>query len=119
MKIFAEVPVRLVEAHQFFAVDLFRLVQRDKIDVLWRQGLVCERTLNGIEVMSSDPAGGLVVHLQDKTTRDYSRNQGALPRQILMELILQTDEGVVGSLCELDVAKDSSCRIRADLRRIF
>lgn len=80
----------LVESHQLLAVHFFRLVKRDKLDVLRGKGLVCERSLDGVQIVGTDG------------------NKGSLPGEVLVKLVLQGDEGFVTRLIELDVAENGT-----------
>lgn len=107
-------PVVFIEAHELSTVDLLRLVQGDEVNVLRREGLVGERTTNGVEIVCSDSD---VVSAQWRIKSGicrHSRDQSTLPRQVLVQLVLQADEGVVGGLGELDIAQDGGGGIRAD-----
>lgn len=87
----------LVEVHQLLAIHLLGLVQRDKLDVLGGQSLVGEGALDGVQIVGTN------------------RNQGALARQVLVQLILKGNEGLIASLVELDTSEDGTGHVRSDL----
>lgn len=80
----------LVESHQLLAVHFFRLVEGGKFDVLRGKRLVCERSLDGVQIMGTDG------------------NKGSLPGEVLVKLVLQGDEGFVTCLVELDIAENGT-----------
>lgn len=90
----------LVESHQLLAVHFFRLVERDKLDVLRGKGLVCERALDGVQIVGTDG------------------NKGSLPGEILVELVLQGNEGFVTRLVEFDIAENGTGDEGADLHSL-
>ena len=90
----------LVEGHQLLSVHFLGLVQRNKFDVFRRQGLVGERSLYRIQVVSTD------------------RNERSLPCKVLVKFVLQGDEGFIASLIELDVPQDSTRDQGSDFRSL-
>ena len=92
-----QVLVVFVEGHEFLAGHFLGLVERDKLDVLGREGFVCERTLDGVEIVSSDG------------------DERSVTSQVLVKLVLKGDEGVIAVLGELDVAEDGAGNKRPDL----
>lgn len=97
VQVAAEVLVGLVELHQLLAVHLLGLVEGDEADVLGGEGLVGEGALNGVEVVGADG------------------DEGSLPGQVLVKLVLEADEGLVSLGSELDVAQDGAGDVGADL----
>lgn len=67
----------LVMNHEFLARHRFGLIQRHKLDVLGRQGCVSKGSADTVEVV-----------------RAY-RDEGSLAGEILMQLVLQSNEGFV------------------------
>lgn len=64
----------LIESHQFFTVHLLRLVQRDEVDLLWRESLIGEWSLDGVQIVRSNG------------------HQRPLAGKILVQLVLKSDE---------------------------
>lgn len=87
----------LIESHQFLGVHFFGLVQWHEFDVLGRQSIVGEGTRNGVKIMGTD------------------RNQGSLTGKVLVQLVLEGNEGFVTRLIKSDIAKDSTGDVWADL----
>lgn len=123
VEVTTEMSVGLVEAHELLTVDLLGLVQGDKVDVLGWEGLVGEGALDCVEIVGTDATSQLSAFYSfcakpasmPKLEPPHVRNQCSLSRKVLVELVLQADEGVVGVLGELDVAKDRAGSIGADL----
>jgi hypothetical protein len=86
----------IVEGHQFLSVHLLGLVQGSEFDVLRREGLIGERALDSVEVVSTNG------------------NQSSLTGQVLVKLILERNEGLITGLVELDSAKDSARDVGSD-----
>lgn len=86
----------LVEAHQLFAVHLLGLVQGSELDVLGGLSLVGEGALDFVQIVSTD------------------RDQSALTRQVLVQLILKGNEGLIASLVELDTTENGARHVRSD-----
>lgn len=86
----------LVEGHQFFSIHLLGLVQGSEFNVLGREGLVGERTLDSVEVVSTNG------------------NQSSLTGQVLVKFILEGNEGLITGLVELDSAQDSGRDVGSD-----
>jgi len=107
--------VRLVEGHQLLSVHLLGLVQGDEADVLRRQSLVCERALDGVEVVCTNALCHVLVNESPAVRLDNSRYEGTLPRQILVKLVLQANEGLVRGLGKLEVPKDRAGHVRPNL----
>lgn len=80
----------LVELHHFRACHLLRLVQGSELDLVRRKSLVGEGTLDCVEIMGTNS------------------DQSTLSGQVLVQLVLQGDEGLVAGLCELDVSEDGA-----------
>jgi hypothetical protein len=87
----------LVKSHQFLTVHLLGLVKGDKFDVLGRESLVGEGTLDGVQVVSTNG------------------DQGSLTGQILMKLVLQGNERLVASFVELHTSEDGTGHKGPDL----
>lgn len=87
----------LIEGHQFLSVHLLGLVQGSEFNVLGRKGLVGERSLDSVEVVSTNG------------------NQSSLTGQILVKFILERNEGLITGLVELDSAQDSGRDVGSDL----
>ena len=68
---------RLVYRHELLRRVLLVLVKRRKLDVLRWTGLIAERSADGVEVVGTDS------------------DELAAAADILVELVLQVDEGVV------------------------
>ena len=75
-----QVRVARVKLHQLGRAVLFGLIQRYELDISWFLCHVPERSLDGVEVVS--PNGG----------------ESSLAGQVLVQLVLQVDEGVVPRL---------------------
>ena len=97
VQVAAEVLVGLVELHQLLAVHLLGLVEGHEADVLGGLGLVREGALDGVEIVGADG------------------DKGSLAGQVLVQLVLQADEGLVSLGGELDVAQDGAGDVGADL----
>lgn len=93
----AQVLVGFVEGHEFLAGHFLGLVERDELDVLGREGFVCEGALDGVEIVSSDG------------------DERSVTSQVLVKLVLEGDEGFIAVLGELDVAEDSAGNQRSYL----
>lgn len=89
--------VVFVKGHEGLASELLGLVQGDELEVPGRQCLVCEGTLDGVQVVGSDG------------------HERSLASQVLVELVLQRNEGLVSILGELDVAEDGARHVGPDL----
>lgn len=87
----------LVEVHQLLTVHLLGLVQWNELDVLRGLSLIREGALNGVQIMGTD------------------RDQRALTRKILVQLILKGNEGLVASLVELDTTENGAGHVGSDL----
>jgi hypothetical protein len=86
----------LVEGHQFLSVHLLGLVQGSEFNILGREGLVGERALDSVEVVSTNG------------------NQSSLTGQVLVKFILEGNEGLITGLVELDSAQDSGRDVGSD-----
>ena len=95
------VPRYLVELHHLLAVHLFRLVQGSELDVLRGKGFVGEGSLDGVQIMGANG------------------DQSTLSCEILVELVLEGNEGLVACLGELDVSQNGAREVRSDLRRLM
>ena len=91
----------LVEVHQLLTIHLLGLVKRGELDVLRGERLVGERSLDSVEIVGADG------------------HEMSLTRQVLVELILQGNEGFIARLVELDVAEDGTGHQRTDLHGLF
>ena len=72
------------------------MVERFEFDQLWRESVIGERALDGVEVMSPD---------SDKSP---------LPSKVLVQFILNINETGVAFTCELNIAEHSGQRIGTD-----
>eukprot|EP00959_Pyramimonas_sp_CCMP1952_P453484 9468313-Pyramimonas_sp.AAC.2 len=75
-----QLEVRLVELEEVLRVELLRLLERGELDVLPGERLVREGALDGAQVVRANG------------------NQGPLPADVLMQLVLQVDKAVVACL---------------------
>lgn len=90
----------LVHRHELVRGILLSLGQRHKLNVLWWSRFVPERRLDGIEVVCTD------------------RDKLPSPTKVLMQLVLKVDEGLVGTLGELHVAKNGAGKEGTNLLRL-
>lgn len=90
----------LIEFHELMAIHLLGLVEGSKDNVLWLASLIGERSLDGVQVMGSH------------------RHKSALSAQVLVELVLKRNEGVVSLLCELYSPQDGAGNVWSDLLRL-
>lgn len=97
VEVLPQMLILLVELHQLEAVHLLGLVKGLELDISRCARLVGEGALDGVEIMSADC------------------DEGTLPREVLVELILQRDEAVVTFLVEVDVTKDCAGDVWSDL----
>lgn len=90
----------LVESHQLLSIHLLGLVQRSELDILGWQGLVGERTLDGVKIVSPDG------------------NERSLAGQVLVKFVLKRNEGLIAGLVEFDTAQNSTGNVGSDFRRL-
>lgn len=89
--------IYLVKLHHFLASHLLGLVQGRELDLIRRQGLIGEGTLDGVQVMGTDG------------------DKGTLSSKVLVQLVLESDEGFVAGLCEVDIPEDGAREVGSDL----
>lgn len=80
----------LVVFHHLLSSHLLCLVQGSKLDVLRREGFVSEWALDGVQVVGSNG------------------DECALSRKVLMEFVLESDEGLIARLGEVDVPQNGT-----------
>ena len=83
---------------QLYGVRLGRFVERHEPDGFWRERFVGEGALQSIQVVRAE---------------GY---EGPAPAQVVVQLVLQVDEAVVGLLRESDVSED---RANADFSEVL
>lgn len=92
--------VLLVEAHHFGSSHDCGLVERGEGDVVGRAGLVGEGAFDSVKVVGADG------------------DEGTLPRQVLVQLVLQRDEAVVALRGEGDPTQHGGAEVRPHARRV-
>lgn len=97
MQVAAKVFIGFVEGHEFFSVHFLGLIQGNKLNVPGRQSLVGEGALDGVQIVCSHG------------------HQGSVSSQVLVQLVLQSNEGFIAVGSELDIAQDGTRDVRADL----
>jgi hypothetical protein len=87
----------LVDSHELVSGIVFFLVERSKLDLGRHAGLVSEGRLQSVKIMGA--------------------NSNELPAtaNILVQLVLQVDERLVGSWGEFYIAQHRSCEEWSDL----
>lgn len=83
------------------AIHLPSLIEGNEVDLFRGKRIECERPFNGIQVMGS-----------------YC-DQRPLSCQILMKLVLKSDERVISLLCELDTPQDGTRAVLSYFSRLF
>lgn len=83
----------LVYIHELFSSIFLSLPKGSKLDVLRRPSFVTERRLDSVKIVGANS------------------HQLTPSANVLMQLILEIHERVVGALGELDVAKHCSCEV--------
>lgn len=89
-----------VELHHFFSVHLLGLVERSKLDVLRRQGLVGERAFDRVQIVGSDG------------------DKGALSCKVLVKLVLEGNERLIARFGEFDIPQDGTGEVGSYLRSL-
>mmetsp|Transcript_25811 Transcript_25811/g.55293 ORF Transcript_25811/g.55293 Transcript_25811/m.55293 type:complete len:252 (+) Transcript_25811:1391-2146(+) len=100
VQVLLEFEVGLVEFHEVLGIELPRLLQRREDNLLRGQGLVSEGPLEGVQVVRADG------------------DERPLAAQVLVQLVLQVDEGLVRLLGEGDPAQRGAHDVRANERRL-
>jgi GMP synthase PP-ATPase subunit len=103
----------LIELHQLLGVHLLGLVQRNKLDLLRCESFIREGSLHRCQLSAIAQVSTAKIPTIKIVCSDG--DQCALASQVLVELVLQRDEGVVACLCELDVAEDDTSAQLTDL----
>lgn len=85
-----------VELHEFFGVHDFLLVEGCEQNLLRLERLVGEGALDGVEVVSAH------------------RHESAVAAEVLVELVLERDEGLVAFGGESDTAEDTAGDVGSD-----
>jgi hypothetical protein len=80
----------LVEFHHLLSVHLLLLVEWRELDLIRRESLVCEWSLECRKIMSANG------------------HQASLPGKVLVQLVLQGDEALVLGLVELNASQDGT-----------
>ncbi len=118
----------LVQLHHLGRGVLLGLVQRSKLDLGRRQSLRSHHPVNITSLLnkhsSSQAGSGRTDLVRDVAGSNFvevvrpDRDEGTLPGQVGVELVLQVDEARVAELVKLDVAEDGRGKVRADLGRL-
>ena len=96
----------LVELHKLLAIHFLCLVERDELNFLGLESLICEGTLDRCSTLALT-LRPFVVPPTIKIVRS-NRDQCTLASQVLVQLVLQRNEGVVSCLCEFDISQNDA-----------
>lgn len=72
------------------SISLLSLVQGDELDLFWLKSFISERTLDCVQIVSSE------------------RNEGSSSSKIVMKLVLEVDEAVISILSKGDISENST-----------
>ena len=98
----AFVSTNLVKLHKLLRVHLLCLVERDELNLLRLESLVCEGALDRCHLLVVARKPMLVPPTIEIVCSDG--DQCTLASQVLVQLVLERNEGVVARLCEGDAS---------------
>ena len=87
----------LIHCHELLRCIFFVLSQRNEFDILWRSGLISERSLDSVQIMGTD---------------GYELSSST---EILMKFVLQINERRVGPFSERNTAQNRARKVRPNL----